>query len=173
MVSIHDVDASALINKLATKLSKDIKMPAWAQFVKTGAHNERPPVREDWWQIRAAAILRTIYKNGPVGISKLRSKYGGSKNRGRKPHKFTKGSGKVIRTVVQQLETSGFLKRAEKGKGRIVTSQGQSLLEKTASAVYTKRSAPKKVEKTAKKVIKTIKVLKTKPVKKVDKKNVK
>jgi small subunit ribosomal protein S19e len=128
-------------------------MPEWARFVKTGSHNERPPVRVDWWYIRAAAILRTIYKNGPVGISKLRSKYGGAKNRGRKKHKFTKGSGKVIRTIVQQLEEKGYFKRAPKGKGRLVTSQGQSLLEKTASEVYTKF-----VKKVAPKVTKVAKV---------------
>lgn len=140
MVSVFDVDAGKLVEKLATKLEKDIEMPKWAEFVKTGAHKERPPVQKTWWYIRAAAILRTIYKDGPVGISKLRSKYGGAKNRGRKKHRFTKGSGKVIRTIVQQLEEKGYLKRAEKGKGRLVTSQGQSLLEKTASEVYTKKA---------------------------------
>jgi len=160
MVSIYDVDAGKLIEKLASKLSKEIEMPEWARFVKTGSHNERPPVRDDWWYIRAAAILRTIYKNGPVGISKLRSKYGGAKNRGRKKHKFTKGSGKVIRTIVQQLEEKGYFKRAPKGKGRLVTSQGQSLLEKTASEVYTKF-----VKKVAPTVIKAAPVEKVVPTK--------
>jgi len=157
MVSVYDVDATALIEKLAGKLAKEIEMPAWANFVKTGTHKERPPVLENWWYIRAAAILRTIYKNGPVGVSKLRSKYGGAKNRGRKRHHFTKGSGKVIRTIVQQLEEKGYLKRAPKGKGRLTTSAGQSLLEKTASEVYTKyvkpAPAPKPVAKVAPKLV--------------------
>jgi len=146
MVSVYDVDATKLIEKLASKLAKEVEMPEWASFVKTGAHNERPPVQENWWYIRAAAILRTIYKNGPVGVSKLRSKYGGAKNRGRKRHHFTKGSGKIIRTIVQQLEEKGYLKRAPKGKGRLTTSKGQSLLEKTASEVYTKFVEPVKKE---------------------------
>ena len=145
MVAIQDVDATALINKVAEKLVKSIEMPGWASFVKTGAHRERPPLQANWWYIRAAAILRNIYGHGPVGISKLRSKYGGAKNRGRKPHKFTKGSGKVIRTIVQQLEEKGYLKQAEKGKGRLITSLGQSLFEKSASEVYTKRPVKSKV----------------------------
>ena len=192
MVSVYDVDATALIEKLAGKLAKEIKMPEWANFVKTGSHKERPPVLENWWYIRAAAILRTIYKNGPVGVSKLRSKYGGAKNRGRKRHKFTKGSGKVIRIIVQQLEEKGYLKRAPKGKGRLTTSQGQSLLEKTASEVYTKyvkpaapkvvakpvKVAPKPTEKTAsapsekpkdEKVVKAAPKKEAKPVKRVAK----
>jgi small subunit ribosomal protein S19e len=167
MVSIYDVDVGKLIEKLASKLSKEIEMPEWARFVKTGSHNERPPVREDWWYIRAAAILRTIYKNGPVGISKLRSKYGGAKNRGRKKHKFTKGSGKVIRTIVQQLEEKGYFKRAPKGKGRLVTSAGQSLLEKTASEVYTKFT--KKVVAKATKVVPVEKIVPAKVAKPVEK----
>lgn len=150
MVSVHDVDATELINKSAEKL--EIQMPEWAKFVKTGAHRERPPVQKNWWRIRAAAILRTIYKDGPVGVSKLRSKYGGARNRGSAPNEFRKGSGKIIRTITQQLETAGFLKKADKGKGRIITPAGQSFLEKTASEIYQKRGAAPKVEKPKKEV---------------------
>jgi len=153
MVSIYDVDAAKLITAVAEKLKKSFEMPAWAKFVKTGVHKQRPPVQADWWYIRAAAILRTIYKNGPVGISKLRSKYGGGKDRGREPRIFVKGSGKVLRTIVQQLETAGFLKKADKGKGRLVTPLGQSMLEKTATEAfskYVKVEAPKEVKKAPK-----------------------
>ncbi len=167
MVSVYDVDATALINKLAERLASEIEVPAWAKFVKTGSHKERPPLQKNWWYIRAAAILRTIYKNGPVGISKLRSKYGGAKNRGRSPHKFRKGSGKVIRTIVQQLEEKGYLKRAEKGKGRLIASLGQSMLEKVASDIYVKHSKPvAAVKPVVSKVKITTKVVKKKEVKK-------
>lgn len=141
MVSIYDVDATKLITAVAEKLKKSIEMPAWALFVKTGVHRQRPPVNNDWWFIRAAAILRTIYRGGPIGISKLRSKYGGGKDRGRAPSVFKKGSGKIIRTAIQQLEAAGFLKKADKGKGRLITPLGQSLLEKTATEIYSKPSA--------------------------------
>jgi len=44
MASIYDVNAEKLIKKAAEELKKDIKMPEWAKFVKTGAGKERPPV---------------------------------------------------------------------------------------------------------------------------------
>lgn len=147
MVSIHDVPASELIAKLASELKKkgEMKAPEWASYVKTGAHKERPPKEEDWWHIRSAAVLRTIYKDGPVGVSKLCSKYGGRKNRGVKRHRFYKGSGKVIRTILQQLDAAGLTKKIEKGKGRQITPAGQSLLDQCAKKVAPKKDG--KVEK--------------------------
>ena len=111
-MSVFDVDAQKLVEKVAAELKKikEMEAPEWSQFVKSGAHKERPPQREDWWYIRSASILRTIYKKGPVGVSKLKSKYGGAKNRGVKPHRFTKASGKVIRTILQQLEDAELVK---------------------------------------------------------------
>ena len=141
MVSLHDVPA----NKLNTQLKEDLKEvkevspPEWHIFVKTGMHKERPPMQKDWWFVRAASILRTVAKDGPVGVSKLRSKYGGSKNRGVKRHKFTKSSGNIIRKILQQLEAAKLIQQVPKTeihKGRILTSQGQSLLDKTANKIY-------------------------------------
>jgi len=53
------------------------------------------------------------------------------KNRGVKPEKFYKASGKVIRTILQQLEAEGLIKQVEKGvhKGKIVTPKGRSFLD--------------------------------------------
>ncbi len=146
MVSVYDVKPLELIEAVAKKLENSVKAPEWAKFVKTGVHKERPPVQDNWWIIRAAAILRTLYKDGPIGVSKLRSKYGGAKNRGVEPHCFKKGSGKVIRTIVQQLETAGLVQKnnTKVHKGRVVSPAGQSLLEKTATEVF---KAKPKVEK--------------------------
>ena len=73
------VDPNQLIELIAKELQAipDMRPPAWAIFVKTGAHKERPPVRKDWWHVRAAAVLRTVARLGPVGTSKLRTKFGG------------------------------------------------------------------------------------------------
>ena len=89
MASIYDVNANELIEKVAEELKKisEIKPPAWASYVKTGVHKQRPPVEADWWFMRTAAILRSIYRLGPVGVSKLRTKYGGKKDRGHKEDK--------------------------------------------------------------------------------------
>ena len=132
MTGIYDQEPNKLISKTAEKLKKieQIKPPEWVAWVKTGVHKERPPIQKDWWYIRAAAILRSVYKLGPIGVSKLRTKYGGKKNRGMKPEEFRKGSGNIIRKILQQLESAGLIEKGKKGvhKGRIITPRGTKLL---------------------------------------------
>jgi len=137
MGSIYDVPSDKLINAVAKDFESNdqIKPPDWAVYVKTGMHKERVPSQKNWWYIRMASVLRKISKLGPVGVAKLRVKYGGKKNRGMKPSKFYRGSGNIIRKVLQQLETAGFAQKVEKGtfKGRIVSPKGRSLLDKHAT----------------------------------------
>ncbi len=136
MVTIHETNTNKLIEKSAEEFKKNniVKAPDWSIFVKTGAHKERPPTDKGWWYKRAAAVLRKIYIKGPIGVSKLRSTYGGKKNRGHKPGKFYKGSGKIIRVILQQLEQAEFVKKEAKGvhKGRIITNKGKAFLDKLA-----------------------------------------
>ncbi len=153
MASVFDVQPNELIEKAAEELKSNNEFipPEWAQFVKTGMHRERPPARADWWHIRTAAIMRTIYKDGPIGVEKLRSKYGGKKNRGVAPERFYKSSGNIIRKILQQLERAGLAKQTEIGvhKGRILTPKGKSFLDKIATQIF--KTAPKE-EKPVKKV---------------------
>ena len=139
MTTIYDVEIQELVEKTAVELKKipEIKPPAWSGFVKTGMSKQRPPVDKDWWYMRSASVLRTIYRLGPIGTSKLRTKYGGKKNRGVKKEHSYKGSGSIIRKVMQQLEKAGFVKLAEKGvhKGRIVTPKGTAFLHDVASSI--------------------------------------
>jgi len=137
MVLPTDIKPQELAREVANTLKEKITAPKWSVFVKTGMHKERPPLEKDWWYIRAASVLRTIYRSGPVGVSKLRSKYGGSKNRGVKPHVFTKASGSILRKILQQLETAGLLAKVKDGvhKGRIITPAGVSLLAKAAARI--------------------------------------
>jgi small subunit ribosomal protein S19e len=134
-----EMEKGQLIRKLAEELKKvdAIKAPDWAAFVKTGMHAERPPTQKDWWQTRAAAVLLSVDRLGPVGVQKLRVKYGGKKNRGHKPERFAKGSGNILRKSLQQLEKAGFIKQTVKNghKGRIVTPQGHSFIDKAAKPV--------------------------------------
>ena len=135
MASIYGVNPNKLIEKAAEGLKKRlIKAPDWSKFVKTGVHKERSPTDKDWWYTRAAAVLRKVYLTGPIGVSKLRSKYGGKKNRGHKPGRFYRGSGKMIRVILQQLEKAEFIKKGEKGvhKGKIITNKGKAFLDKLA-----------------------------------------
>ncbi len=139
MTTIYDVDTNDLIEKAAKQLKAEklVAPVEWAKFVKTGVHKERPPVDADWWYIRSAAILRTVYKQGPIGVSKLRTKYGGKQNTGYKPEHHYKGSGSIARKILQQLEKSGLIKQDQRGvhKGRVVTPKGKSLLDKVAAQI--------------------------------------
>ena len=147
-MSIHDVYPNELIEKVAEELKKveTIKAPKWAMFAKTGVHKERAPVEKDWWYMRSAAVLRSVAILGPIGVSKLRTKYGGRKNRGYKPEHFFKGSGSILRKSLQQLEKAGYVQQIERSghKGRVITPSGKSFLDKIAVQLI--KSKPK-VEK--------------------------
>ena len=123
-----------VIEELAITLKSMVTAPEWASYVKTGHGKQRPPVRDDWWQIRAASILLKIQALGPVGVSKLTTKYGTIKNRGAAPEKFSKASGNIIRKILQQLESSGLIKQEAKGvhKGRIITTQGIRMINEAS-----------------------------------------
>jgi small subunit ribosomal protein S19e len=134
MVSVLQVRPEKLIEGLKEELKKieEIKPPEWSYFVKSGTHRQRPPQQEDFWYIRAASILRQLYLH-PVGVERLRTYYGGRKDRGRAPPKFRKASGSIIRKILQQLEKAGLVEKCK--KGRKLTSKGQALLSKVAKAV--------------------------------------
>ncbi|ALL00520.1 30S ribosomal protein S19e [Pyrodictium delaneyi] len=134
MVTALEVPADLLIERVAQKLKQmpQIRPPAWAYYVKTGVHKERPPEDPDWWYYRAASILRKLYKRGtPVGIERLRTAYGGRVNRGVAPEHFRKGSGSIVRKILQQLERAGLVVKV-RGKGRTLSPRGRSLLDNTA-----------------------------------------
>ncbi len=147
MATIYDVEANELVERAAKELEKNkvVSPPVWSTFVKTGVSKMRPPMRKDWWYVRAAAILRTIYRMGPIGTQKLRSKYGGRQNRGYKPDMRKIGSGNVIRKILQQLEKSGFVVQINKEghKGRILTPKGKSFLDKISSQILKENPAAK------------------------------
>ncbi len=147
MVKIHDAPQQLLIENMAVELRKTGKItpPAWADFVKTGSGKARVPDRGDWWYVRSAAVLRKVALLGPIGVSKLRTKFGGKKRRGHQPPKFRKGSGAILRKVLQQLESAGLVKKQEKSvyKGRILTPAGQKLIDATAKTVKPKPAEKK------------------------------
>ncbi len=151
MPSIYDVPADELLKRTSLELKKvpEIKPPVWSLFAKTGMHKERPPTNPDWWHLRAAAVLRSIARLGPIGVSKLRTKYGGKKNRGHKREHFFKGSGSIVRKVLQQLEAAKLIKQTKIGvhKGRVLTPKGHSLLDKTAGSILKDQKGRVKQEK--------------------------
>ncbi|MFP3872151.1 MAG: 30S ribosomal protein S19e [Candidatus Natronoplasma sp.] len=129
MVSVYDVPPNKLIERLSEELQdkEGIEEPDWARFVKTGVHKEKGPDQLDWWYDRVSAVLRSVYTEGPIGVARLRGKYGGKQRRGSKPSHVAKGSGSIIRECLQQLETAGLIEKGE--EGRMVTPEGQSFLD--------------------------------------------
>lgn len=146
---MQQVDHQELVEKLAVKLKEHCTAPDWANYVKTGHGRQRPPIRQDWWQVRSAAILLSVQKLGPVGVSKLTVKYGNRKNKGMKPEREARGSGSVIRTILQQLESAKLIQQAQKGvhKGRIITTKGTRLvIDASKDAATTGKEKPKQAK---------------------------
>lgn len=143
MTTFYDVPPDALIERVATEL--DIEAPEWAAYAKSGVSRELPPEQEDFWQVRAASLLRTVAKDGPVGIERLRAHYGGAKQGSNRyqvrPDMKSDASGNVIRTALQQLEEEGLVQTAE-GEGRRITGEGRALLDETADEVLSDLDRP-------------------------------
>jgi len=142
MVTALEVPADKLIERLADYLKKnvpEVKPLAWALFVKTSSHKERPPSNPDWWYYRATSILRKLYKAGkPVGLTEFRREYGGRKNRGVRPERTIRAPGNAIRKILQQLEQAQLVRRTR--KGRVLTPQGRSLLDRLSHEILVELS---------------------------------
>ncbi|PIO08591.1 30S ribosomal protein S19e [Candidatus Pacearchaeota archaeon CG10_big_fil_rev_8_21_14_0_10_34_12] len=136
-MGVFDLNQQEYNLKLAEALKKipEFKKPEWVEFVKSSSGKERPIDDEDFWHKRAASILKQIYKNKIKGVNRLKIKYGTKKNRGMKPEKFRKGSGKIIRVILQQSDNAGLTEiiKAQKGtkikSGRQMTEKGKEFME--------------------------------------------
>ena len=135
MADILSVQSGKYNSSLAEALKKieEIKKPEWISFVKSGPHKARPIFDEDFWHKRTASILRQIYVRGVVGVQRLRTRYGGRKKRGSPPAEFRKSGGKIIRTILQQLEKAGFVEKVkDKKSGRKLTEKSKRFMEDVA-----------------------------------------
>ena len=129
---VYEMPAGEYNTKLANILKgmPEFNQPLWSQFVKTGTAKVRPPQDPDFWYKRAASIIRQIYTHKVVGVNRLKTRYGAKMNRGVRPSKFHKASGKIIRVILQQAEKAGLLEKVLKPKaGRIMSKKGKEFLE--------------------------------------------
>ena len=145
MATLYDAPADELIDELAAELDDRLEQPDWAEFAKTGAGRELPPEQDDFWARRAASLLRKIATNGPVGVERLSTEYGSTRDGSNRyqvaPSKKADASKNVIRTIIQQLEDEGLVE--EKGSdGRVVTGDGRALLDDTAGTVLENLDRP-------------------------------
>merc|ERR1712217_327964 len=107
------------------------EIPKWADVVKTSTAKELPPMNPDWLYIRAASMVRKIYIHGGAGVGGFCKVYGGQKRRGTCTNIFCKGSKKIARYVLQQLEEMSLVEQDENG-GRKITNEGQRELDTVA-----------------------------------------
>jgi small subunit ribosomal protein S19e len=131
-MAVYEINPQDYNKKLAEALKQfpEFIAPDWSFFVKTGGNKERPPQETDFWHIRAASIMKQFYIRGVLGVSRLRTRYGGRKNRGMKPAEFRRASGKIIRLILQQAEKAGLLEKSDgKRKGRKLTKKGVKFME--------------------------------------------
>jgi len=134
--TVKDVGAAAFITGLADHLKnkQEFEVPVYADIIKTGIHKNNSPYDDDWFYVRAAAVARQVYIHRGIGVGALRRHFGGAQRRGTRRQKFVKGSGGLIRNILQQLENLGYVDQDEQG-GRIITDEGQGALDQVAHAV--------------------------------------
>jgi len=133
-MSIFVVEPQKLIEAIAEKLKEypEISPPEGSEFWKTAYFKELAPQNfENFWYIRCASLIRKVKKFGPIGVNKLRKFYGGRNRKGSGLNHSARGSGKIIRVALQQLENAKLIDNIEK-EGRVVSSEGTSFLERTA-----------------------------------------
>ncbi len=136
-MSIYVIQPERLVEAIAEKLREysEISPPKGSEFWKTAFFKELAPLdSEKFWYVRCASLLRKVKKFGPIGVNKLRKFYGGRNRKGSGRNHSAKGSGKIIRVALQQLENAKLLVKVEK-EGRIVSAEGTSLLERTAYTI--------------------------------------
>merc|ERR1712080_341962 len=123
--------------RAASERQGKIEIPKWVDYVKTGIHKELAPYDPDWLYVRCASMARKLYICQGTGIGGFRKIYGGQKRRGTCTNIYVKGSGKIARYLVQQLEQMGLCEQLEAG-GRKLTSEGQRELDLVAGRVTLK-----------------------------------
>jgi small subunit ribosomal protein S19e len=138
MATLYDAPADELVDELAEELEDRLDEPDWAQFAKTGTGRELPPEQENFWATRAASLLRKVAIDGPIGVKRLATAYGGTKKGSNRytvaPRQSTSSSRNIVRSALQQLEDEGLVEQ-QHDRGRVVTAEGRSLLDETASEV--------------------------------------
>lgn len=132
----YDIPPDRLIEALANHLKRmpQIQPPQWASFVKTGSHVQRPPQNKDWWYVRAASTIRKLYFHGPMGLSDLRTTYGGRKESGYGLAHQRRSGSSAIRKCLIQLQAAGLVEKTS--KGRILTPEGRRLCDKLSTEIF-------------------------------------
>jgi small subunit ribosomal protein S19e len=137
MANVYEVNASELVRETAKKLKGVIKQqPNYLYYAKSGANRERQPQDPDFWYVRNASLLRYVYTSGPAGVSRLRSRYGSRKEHTMHRKHHVRAGGSVIQDSLNALELANLVKKTR--KGREITPQGKSFLDKISNEIAKK-----------------------------------
>ena len=121
--------------------------------MKTACYKDLAPYDSDWLYVRAASVAYQLYIRGKVGVSALKSHYGGKQRNGVRPPKHHQGAGKVIRYCLKQLEDAGLVGKvsyqgengSEVSDGKTLTKKGTTDMDRIASGLLkAKKAALKK-----------------------------
>ncbi|TOF77140.1 30S ribosomal protein S19e, partial [Vibrio parahaemolyticus] len=82
-VSVKDVSQQGFTKAFAEFLKKSgkVKVPDWADLVKTAKFKELAPYDDDWFYTRVAAVARHIYMRSPVGVGSVQKMFGARQSR--------------------------------------------------------------------------------------------
>merc|ERR1712003_511881 len=102
-VCVKDVDQQEFVKAFSQflKNSGKVKVPEWADIVKTATHKELAPYDPDWFYVRCASLARHLYMRGNAGVGAFRKVYGGSRHRGVAPNHFHVANGNLIRKALR------------------------------------------------------------------------
>jgi len=133
VVTVKDVEAAKFIKAFAQHLKRQgrFEIPKWSDVVKTGVSKELAPYDPDWLYTRTASIVRKVYIRGGSGVGGFAKVYGHQYRRGTQTNSYAKGSRKIIRYILIQLEEMGLVEQDENG-GRKITKEGQRELDTVA-----------------------------------------
>ena len=134
MANVYQVEPGKLIGVAAQRLkAKGIAKPKYIDYVKSGPSRERIPDNKDFWYVRSASILRQVYLSGPIGVERLRTRYGSRKGHVVSRHHHANAGGSIITDSLNALEKAGYIKKGN--SGREITPSGKSFLDKIANEI--------------------------------------
>lgn len=82
--------------------------------------------------------MRKLYLHGPIGLGDLERAYGGTKALHYFPKHHRDAGGSNIRKILQQLEQAELVSKTP--KGRILSSKGRALMDKTSVQIFSPMS---------------------------------
>lgn len=135
MSEVKSIPSDEFVLKLAAALKNKgtIKTQKWHDYVKTGCSRLYTPANQDWFYIRAAAMLRRLNSRDAAGTGAFRRVFGNVHMSTSTPHHFTKSSGGLIRNILKQLEAAKFVEKTD--KGRRLSKKGQQFLNDFAKSI--------------------------------------